>query len=72
MIITPHLDKAHAWVAAWLPGTEGDGIADVLFGDSNFTGTLPHSWPKDMSQIPINREDLSYAPLYPYGYGLSY
>ncbi len=72
LIITPHLDKAAAWIAAWLPGTEGDGIADLLFGAADFTGRLPHSWPRDMSQVPTNREDLSYAPLYPYGFGLSY
>jgi beta-glucosidase len=72
MIITPHLDKADAWVAAWLPGTEGEGVADVLFGDAAPTGKLTHSWPKSMRDIPTNKEDLSYAPLFPYGFGLSY
>jgi beta-glucosidase len=59
-------------VVAWLPGTEGDGVADVLFGDYKPTGKLPHSWPRSMSQIPINQGDAKYDPLFPYGFGLSY
>ncbi len=72
MIITDELADCNAFVAAWLPGTEGQGIADVLFGDYNFTGKLSHSWPKNMSQIPINSGDANYDPLFPYGYGLAY
>ncbi len=72
MIINSALDKADAFVAAWLPGTEGEGVADVLFGDYNFKGKLPHSWPKSMDQIPINFGDKNYDPLFPYGYGLDY
>jgi beta-glucosidase len=72
LIITGILGSADAIVAAWLPGTEGEGIADVLFGDSKPTGVLSHSWPRTMSQIPINVGDPVYDPLYPYGYGLSY
>jgi beta-glucosidase len=64
--------KADSIVAAWLPGTEGQGVADVLFGDAVPIGKLTHSWPKDMSQIPINLGDPKYVPLYPYGYGLTY
>jgi beta-glucosidase len=64
--------KADSIVAAWLPGTEGQGVADVLFGDAAPTGKLGHSWPKNMAQIPINDGDPNYEPLYPYGYGLSY
>jgi beta-glucosidase len=64
--------KADAIVAAWLPGTEGQGVADVLFGDAAPTGKLGHSWPKNMAQIPINFGDPNYEPLYPYGFGLSY
>jgi beta-glucosidase len=64
--------KADSIVAAWLPGTEGQGVADVLFGDAAPTGKLGHSWPKNMSQIPINVGDPNYEPLYPYGHGLSY
>jgi beta-glucosidase len=61
-----------AIVAAWLPGTEGQGVVDVLFGDAAATGKLGHSWPRNMEQIPINFGDANYEPLYPYGYGLSY
>jgi beta-glucosidase len=47
VLITSHLASADAWIAAWLPGTEGDGVADVLFGDVKFTGKLTHNWPKN-------------------------
>jgi beta-glucosidase len=72
MILDAILREADAIVAAWLPGTEGAGVADVLFGDHAPTGKLPHSWPRAMSQVPINWGDASYDPLFPYGYGLSY
>lgn len=72
MIIDSVLDKADAFVAAWLPGTEGQGVADVLFGDYNPTGKLSCSWPRSMAQIPINWGDKNYDPLFKYGYGLSY
>ncbi len=72
MIITPVLEKSSAFVAAWLPGTEGQGVADVLFGDYAPTGKLPHSWPKSMKQIPINVGDKEYDPLFPFGFGLTY
>jgi len=70
MIITNQLADANAFVAAWLPGTEGQGIADVLFGDYGFTGKLSFSWPRDMTQVPINIGDLNYDPLFAFGYGL--
>jgi beta-glucosidase len=75
LIITDQLASAGAWLAAWLPGSEGDGVADVLFGDYKPTGKLSHSWPKTMSQIPINVGDADYTsdpPLFAYGFGLSY
>ena len=72
MLITDALANADAFIAAWLPGTEGSGIADVLFGDYKPSGKLPVSWPKSASQIPINIGDASYDPLFPYGFGLSY
>jgi beta-glucosidase len=72
MLLDPVLPLAEAIVAAWLPGTEGQGIADVLFGDFDFVGTLPHSWPRSLSQIPINVGDANYDPLFPYGFGLRY
>ncbi len=72
MIINETLERSNAFVAAWLPGTEGQGVADVLFGKVNVTGKLPHSWPRSMKQIPINVGDKEYDPLFPYGFGLRY
>lgn len=72
MIITDVIKDCYGFIAAWLPGTEGQGVADVLFGDYNFKGKLSHSWPKDMSQLPINLGDAVYEPLFPYGFGLTY
>jgi beta-glucosidase len=72
MILGATLTDASAFVAAWLPGTEGQGVADVLFGDYNLTGKLSHSWPRSMSQIPINVGDASYDPLFEFGFGLHY
>lgn len=65
------VDAADAFVAAWLPGSEGAGVADVLFGDYKPTGKLPHTWPKSADQIPINDGD-GQTGLFPYGFGLSY
>jgi beta-glucosidase len=75
LIIEPYLALADAWVAAWLPGSEADAVADVLFGRYAPTGKLGHSWPKTMTQIPINVGDADYEsdpPLFPFGYGLGY
>ncbi len=72
------INASDAFVAAWLPGTEGDGLADVLFkkedGSVNFdfSGTLSYSWPKSACQTSLNKGDASYDPLYAFGYGLSY
>ncbi|MBN1127943.1 MAG: glycoside hydrolase family 3 C-terminal domain-containing protein [Chitinispirillaceae bacterium] len=80
MIITGELEKCKAFVCAWQPGTEGLGVADVLYGDYNFTGKLTHSWPNALAQIPVNT-GTAYAdelkgsggtPLFSYGFGLSY
>jgi beta-glucosidase len=74
LIITGQLPLADAVVAAWLPGTEGQGLADVLFGDYPFTGKLPYSWPRAMDQVPFDFPNIPSegyaAPLFPYGYGL--
>lgn len=65
------IEASDAFVAAWLPGSEGAGVGDVLFGDYAPTGKLPHSWPSSASQIPINVGD-GKTPLYEYGFGLTY
>jgi len=57
-------------IAAWLPGTEGDGVAEVLFGDYQPKGKLSHTWPKSISQVPLNFGDAIYSPLYEYGFGI--
>lgn len=72
MIIQDALNNSDSFIAAWLPGTEGQGVADVLFGDFKPVGKLPHSWPRNMQQVPINIGDANYDPLFPYGYGLTY
>ncbi|MDG1223453.1 MAG: glycoside hydrolase family 3 protein [Candidatus Marinimicrobia bacterium] len=72
MIINESLTESDAFVAAWLPGSEGKGISDVIFGDYNFTGKLSMTWPKSMNQIPINYGDSNYDPLFQFGFGLSY
>ncbi len=76
MIVTEHLDQWDAFIAAWLPGTEGQGAADVLFGDYPFTGKLPYTWPRAMDQIPFDFDHMEptgpEAPLFPFGYGLGY
>jgi beta-glucosidase len=73
MILGPVLDSSDALIAAWLPGTEGQGVADVLFGDYKPTGKLPHTWPRSMEQVPCNvGESNSADVLFPYGFGLTY
>ena len=74
MLIGDALPQADAFMVAFLPGTEGQGISDVLFGDYKPTGKLSFSWPKTMGQLPlnINGPKDKYDPLFPYGYGLSY
>jgi beta-glucosidase len=65
MILGDVLDQASAVVAAWLPGTEGQGVADVLFGDYKPTGKLSFTWPKVLGKGTAD-------PLFAYGYGLAY
>ena len=71
LIVDKVIDKADAFVAGWLPGTEGRGVADVLFGDYKFVGRLSFSWPRSMDQVPVNVGDKDYDPLFKYGFGLS-
>lgn len=70
LIIGSQLNQAGAFVAAWLPGTEGAGITDVLFGDYPFVGKLPVTWPSAVTQEPINSGD-GKTGLFPVGYGLT-
>jgi beta-glucosidase len=73
MIVTEPLKHWDAFVAAWLPGTEGQGVADVLFGDKPFTGKLPYTWPRSNDQLPFDFKNLGsgdQGPLFPFGYGL--
>ncbi|MBK6963524.1 MAG: glycoside hydrolase family 3 C-terminal domain-containing protein [Bacteroidales bacterium] len=70
MIVGELLPYTDAFLAAWLPGTEGDGIAQVLFGDYQPSGKLTHTWPRTMSQVPINFGDADYNPLFEYKHGL--
>ena len=69
MIITNEIDQWDSLLAAWLPGTEGQGISDVLFGDYSPTGKLSFSWPKSIDQLPISMTD---DHLFNFGDGLSY
>lgn len=66
------LDRADACVAAWLPGSEGQGVADVLFGDCRPTGRLSFTWPKELDQLPLRNKGKSGEPLFEVGYGLTY
>ncbi|MCX5633780.1 MAG: glycoside hydrolase family 3 C-terminal domain-containing protein [Phycisphaerae bacterium] len=70
LIINDVLERADAFIAAWLPGTEGQGVADVLFGDYRPTGKLSFSWPRSVSQIGAGAAKKD--PLFAYGYGLTY
>jgi beta-glucosidase len=82
LVITDQLPLAEAWIAAWLPGSEGQGIADVLFGDARPSGRLPYRWPKSLRQVELAGQ-VEHAgqnalaadnekPLFPYGYGLTF
>ena len=69
LVLGEIVNQADAIVAAWLPGTEGNGVTDVIFGDTKPTGKLSYTWPRSMDQLP--RAHIKY-PLYPLGFGLSY
>ncbi|CAN6292514.1 unnamed protein product [Urochloa humidicola] len=72
LAVEPYLLGAvDALVAAWLPGTEGQGVADVLFGDYGFTGRLPVTWFRSVEQLPMSVGDTHYDPLFPFGFGLT-
>ncbi|CAN6719903.1 unnamed protein product [Malus baccata var. baccata] len=71
VVIQPFVPLIDALVAAWLPGTEGQGVADVLFGDYGFTGKLSRTWFKTVDQLPMNVGDAHYDPPFPFGFGLT-
>ncbi|PKU69655.1 Beta-xylosidase/alpha-L-arabinofuranosidase 2 [Dendrobium catenatum] len=71
LVIEPYVPMIDALVAAWLPGSEGKGVSDVLFGDYGFTGKLPRTWFKSVDQLPMNVGDEHYDPLFPFGFGLT-
>lgn len=71
IIIEPALlEKIDALQAAWLPGSQGEGVSDVLFGRRPYTGRLPVTWPRTLAQEPFNVGDADDDPLFPYGWGL--
>ncbi len=78
MWTNPEINQSDAFVAAWLPGAEGGGVADVLIGDRDgrprhdFSGRLSFSWPKDATGAPLNHGQPGYDPQFAYGYGLTY
>lgn len=76
LVVTDQINQCAAFVAAWLPGSEGDGIAEVLYGEHDFKGKLPHSWPKSeadyIGKYGPNYWDNTIEPLFPFGYGLNY
>lgn len=77
LVVSKQLEQADAFVAAWFPGSEGDGIAEVLFGDYDFKGKLPHSWPASVEDYEgkkygPNFWDSTIQPLFPFGFGLTY
>ena len=68
--VESYLPHFKAVVAAWLPGSEGEGVADVLYGDASFTGTLPKSWPHDTTALPLSSLQAGADPLFAYGFGI--
>lgn len=76
--VNREINAASAFVAAWLPGSEGGGLADVLLADADgkprhdFTGRLSFSWPRSAAQSPLNAGQPGYDPQFPLGFGLSY
>ncbi|KAH9323763.1 hypothetical protein KI387_018402, partial [Taxus chinensis] len=71
LVIEPYLPVTDAFVAAWLPGTEGQGVTDAIFGDYGFHGKLSRTWFKSVDQLPMNVGDKHYDPLFPFGFGLN-
>jgi len=77
LVVNSQLNASDAFIAAWLPGSAVEGIADVIFTKDNkinfdFLGKLSYSWPKNKDQAVLNHTDSVYDPLFPFGYGLTY
>lgn len=72
LVLGRALADSDALVAAWLPGTEGEGVADILFGVAKPSGKLPRSWPRSNEQLSMAGSGLAQDPQFPYGFGLSY
>ncbi|MBL8550256.1 MAG: exo 1,3/1,4-beta-D-glucan glucohydrolase [Hyphomonadaceae bacterium] len=75
LYVTPEINASNAFVAAWLPGSEGGGVADLLFRSAanyDFRGKLSFSWPRAPDQSPLNVGDANYDPLFAFGYGMTY
>lgn len=71
--VNPEINQSDAFVAAWFPGSEGAGVADVLIGGkTDFHGKLGFSWPKTAGQFVLNKGQAGYDPQFPLGYGLTY
>ncbi|KAI3988533.1 hypothetical protein MKX01_026347 [Papaver californicum] len=70
LVIEPYRSDVDALVAAWLPGSEGQGVTDVLYGDYGFTGKLSRTWFRNVGQLPMNYGDEHYDPLFSFGFGL--
>ena len=71
LVLTDQLSEMDALIAAWLPGSEGAGVADVLFGDYPFSGKLPYTWPRSNDQLPLNvNNSQAGEALFPFGFGL--
>lgn len=73
LLISNEIDSFAGLVAAWLPGSEGEGVADALFGVKPFTGTLPLPWPARAEQLPLGESDQTAddtALLFPRFFGL--
>lgn len=76
--VNPELNASDAFVAIWLPGSEGEGVADVILAKADgavqydFHGKLSFSWPASPQQTAVNYGDKDYDPLLPYGFGLRY
>ncbi|XP_047963716.1 beta-glucosidase BoGH3B-like [Salvia hispanica] len=71
VVMEAYMAQIDALVAAWLPGSEGQGVADVLYGVHGFSGKLPRTWFKSVDQLPLNVGDTPYDPLFPFAFGLT-